>query len=72
MPHTCRSRHPPGPAQLGGFLPFGHSRLNALWATFDNAKSRSMVRERHVVGHYRLGEALEGERTDLFGCDASL
>ena len=27
--------------------------------------------ERHVVSHYRLGEALEGERADLFGCDAS-
>ena len=29
-------------------------------------------RERHVVGHYRLGEAPEGERAKLFGCDAAL
>ena len=29
-------------------------------------------RERDVVGHYRLGETLEGERADLFGHNASL
>ena len=29
-------------------------------------------RERHVVGHDRLGEALEGKRTYLFGGNASL
>ena len=28
--------------------------------------------ERYVVGHHRLGEALEGESAKLFGCDASL
>jgi hypothetical protein len=26
-------------------------------------------RDRHVVGNYRLGEALEGERANLFGSD---
>ena len=29
-------------------------------APFDNTKRRLAGRERHVVGHYRLGEALEG------------
>ena len=28
--------------------------------------------ERHVVGNYRLSEALEGERAKLFSRDASL
>ena len=28
-------------------------------------------REWHVVGYYRLGEALEGERAKVFSCDAS-
>ena len=27
--------------------------------------------ERHVVGHYRLGETLEGKRAKLFGGDSS-
>ena len=27
--------------------------------------------ERHVVGHYRLRETLEGDRANLFGGDAS-
>ena len=39
---------------------------------FDNAESGLTTYERHVEGHYRLGEALEGECTNLFGCDASL
>src|SRR5215469_13590708 len=39
--------------------------------SFDNAESGLTTCERHVVGHYRLSEALEGERADLFGCDAS-
>ena len=30
-----------------------------------------MVASVHVVGHYRLGEALEGEWAKLFSCDAS-
>jgi hypothetical protein len=29
-------------------------------------------RERHVIGHYGLGEALESDRAYLFGGDASL
>jgi len=29
-------------------------------------------RERHVIGHNRLSEALESERAKLFGGDASL
>ena len=40
--------------------------------SFDNAESGLTTYERHVEGHYRLGEALEGECTNLFGCDASL
>jgi hypothetical protein len=39
----------------------------ALWTTFDNPKSGLGSREWHVVGHDRLGEALEGERANLFG-----
>ena len=39
--------------------------------SFDNAESGLTTYERHVEGHYRLGEALEGERTNLFGCEAS-
>ena len=52
-------------------------RIAVIWSSircpsFDNAETRLTTYERHVVGHYRLGEALEGERADLFGCDASL
>jgi integrase len=36
---------------------------------FDNAESRLTTYKRHVVGHYRLGESLQGERANLFGCD---
>jgi len=51
--------------------------MAAIWSStrcpsFDNAESRLTTYERHVVGHYRLGEALEGERANLFGYDASL
>src|SRR6516162_547569 len=28
VPHTCRSRHPPGPAQLGGQRSFADTRAN--------------------------------------------
>ena len=45
--------------------------LSTRRPAFDNAESRLTACKRHVVGHYRLGEALEGERADLFGCDAS-
>jgi hypothetical protein len=41
-------------------------------STFDNAETRLHSREWHVVGHNRLGETLQGERANLFGCDASL
>jgi hypothetical protein len=40
-------------------------------AAFDNMKRGLAGREWHVVGHYRLGEALEGERANLFGYKAS-
>jgi hypothetical protein len=38
---------------------------------YPNTESGLSGRERHVVGNHRLGEALEGERADLFGGDAS-
>jgi hypothetical protein len=41
-------------------------------APFDNTDRRLDGRERYVVGHNRLAEALEGERAKLFSCDASL
>ena len=37
-----------------------------MGAAFDNAESRLNGRERHVVGHYRLGEALQVKLTNLF------
>src|SRR6516165_7101483 len=43
----------------------------ALCPSSDNAESRLTTYERHIVGHHRLGEALESERANLFGCDAS-
>jgi hypothetical protein len=45
---------------------------NTLRAPFDNPESRLSGRERNVVGHYRLGEPLQRERTNLYGYDASL
>src|SRR6516164_9331829 len=39
--------------------------------SFDNAESGLTTYERHVVGYYGLGEALESERANLFGCEAS-
>jgi hypothetical protein len=39
---------------------------------FDNAESRLTTYKRHVVGRYRLGESLQGERANLIGYDASL
>ena len=47
-------------------------RSNALWAAFDNTERRLGGRKWHVLGNYRLGEALEGERANPFGGDASL
>ena len=44
----------------------------ARWSPFDNAESGLGGRERHIVRHNRLGEALEGERAKLFSCDACL
>jgi len=54
----------------------GARRIAAIWSStrcpfFDNAESGLTTHERQVVGHYRLGEALEGERASLFGYDAS-
>src|SRR5947207_15677229 len=37
-----------------------------MWTAFDNTEGRLGGRERHVVGHYRLGEPFEGERADFF------
>ena len=42
-----------------------------MWTAFDNTESRLDGRERHVVGHYRLGETFQGERAELFERDAS-
>src|SRR5262249_20304664 len=47
-------------------------RLSARCPSVDNTERRLDGRQRHVVSHYRLGEALEGERAKLFSCDASL
>jgi hypothetical protein len=46
-------------------------RLAAIWSSawrssFDDPESRLTTYEWHVVGHYRLGEALEGQRADFF------
>jgi hypothetical protein len=43
----------------------------ALWTPFDNPKNGLGSREWHVVSHDRLGEALEAERANLFGHNAS-
>src|SRR5215472_9298767 len=79
---STQSGHPPQSARSQG-VPHSHdlrdglagaqsSRWsNARWSPFYNTQSRLGGRERHIVGHYRLGEALEGERANLFGCDAS-
>jgi hypothetical protein len=48
------------------------SRSQTLCGPFDNTESRLAGRERHVVGHDRLGESLQSERANLFGCDTSL
>jgi len=47
----------------------GHSVKHSV--PLDNAEGRLTTYERHVVSHYRLGEALEAERANLFGYDAS-
>ena len=62
-PKASLSQHPAG-AQA------------AIWSStrrppFDNAKSRLTTCKRHVVGNHRLSEALEGQRANLFGYDAS-
>ena len=58
-------------AVIGGATQRAYSDI--LWRPpFDNTESRLGGRERHIVGHDRLGEALEGERANLFGGDASL
>ena len=46
-------------------------RSNTLRTPFDHTQSRLGGRERHVIGNYRLGETLEGERANLFGGEAS-
>ena len=66
-----------GPCALPSLreLPGGRAQRphsNALWAPFDNTESGLGGDEGHVVGNYGLGEALEGERANPFGGDASL
>jgi hypothetical protein len=47
------------------------AQSDILWAPFDDTESRLAGHERHVEGHYRLGETLQSERANLLGCDAS-
>src|SRR4051812_41036992 len=40
---------------------------SVVWAALDNTENRRLAgRERHVVGHYRLGQALQGKLADFF------
>src|SRR5262245_39355473 len=72
LPSTAMPAHAPLPPLTERAAAVG-SRSNSWWAAaIDNTKSRLGSRERHVVGHYRLGKTLEGERAKLFRCDASL
>ena len=61
--HGLVERAPPGA--------IGAISLSTRCPAFDNAESRLSTYKRHVVGHYGLGEALEGECANLFGYDAS-
>jgi len=47
----CPKADAGGSNSAGGAVPLS----NTLWAAFDNTKSRLDGRERHVVGHNRLG-----------------
>ena len=63
MPHRRRRASP------------RRERIAAIWLSarptpLDDAESLS-TDKRHVVGHYRLGESLQGERAHLFGYDTS-
>src|SRR6516225_6139047 len=55
---------------------FGRSPAGMFSAPVKHSVGRPSSRldshERHIVGHDRLGEALEGERAQLFSCGASL
>ena len=64
LPHRRHSASAPARAHSGHLL-------NTRRSPFDNTESRLTTYERHVVGHYRLGETLEGARTNLFGYNAS-
>ena len=57
-------------AEAGG-TDYAANWLSTRRPPFDNAESRLTAYKRHVVGHYRLGESLQGERANLFGCDTS-
>jgi hypothetical protein len=51
------------PAASGYSAPLGGGPLRSH-------ESQLAGREWHIVGHRGLGETLQGERTNLFGCDA--
>src|SRR5262249_11436250 len=54
-------------------VPRGIRPLSSTWSTpFDNAESCLTGYERHVVGHDRLRESLQGKRANLFRCDTSV
>ncbi len=66
-------RKPMLKSAASGFAPKPPLPSNGLrTAPVDNTERRLDRRERHVVGHYRLGKTLEGERAKLFSCDAPL
>ena len=54
----------PVSSSLAGLVAFGWSSVRD--APFDNAKSRLIAYDRHVVGHYRLGQPFQRERADFF------
>ena len=68
----------PAPFAKGVIKPRAwRERLAAIWSSawrspLDDAESRLTTHGRHVVGHYRLGEALESERANLFGYEGPL
>jgi len=67
---TPREPYSPSTAPTYSGFEGGHL-LSTRRSPFDNAESRLTTYKRHVEGHYRLGETLEGERANLVGCDAS-
>ena len=60
-----------GTRRNGRDAPTAAIRLSTRCPPFDDAESRLTTDKRHVVGNYRLGESLQRERANLFGCDTS-